>query len=93
MARRVPVVAPALLGLATFMRMTPPLLLMYVVFFGVGYYVATVTAGRSMPSPSRSSASAYAGAANLGAFLEAWEVLRRARARTGGRLRASPMRR
>ena len=77
-ARRVPVLAPALLGLAAFVRMTPPLLLMYVLFFGVGYYVAIHT-GWTLNAflVAVVCLSAYAGASNLTAFLEAWRVLRR----------------
>jgi polar amino acid transport system substrate-binding protein len=81
-ARRVPLLGPMLLGLATFVRMTPPLLLMYVVFFGVGYHVAVAT-GWTLNAFAVAVAclSAYAGATNLTAFLEAWEVLRRRGAR------------
>jgi polar amino acid transport system substrate-binding protein len=77
-ARRVPLLAPALLGLAAFVRMTPPLLLMYVLFFGVGYYVAIHT-GWTLNAflVAVVCLSAYAGASNLTAFLEAWRVLRR----------------
>ncbi|MGD9509502.1 MAG: transporter substrate-binding domain-containing protein [Geminicoccaceae bacterium] len=83
-ARRVPVLAPALSGLATFVRMTPPLLLMYVIFFGVGYYIAVHT-GWNLNAflVAVVCLSAYAGAANLTAFLEAWRVLQRRGPRPG----------
>ncbi len=81
-ALRVPIVGPAILGVATFVRMTPPLLLMYVVFFGMGYYIAT-TIGWTLDAFAVAvfCLSSYAGAANLSAFVEAWEVLRRRRQR------------
>lgn len=77
-AKRLPVLTPALLGIAAFVRMTPPLLLMYVLFFGVGYYVAVHT-GWTLNAfmVAIVCLSAYAGAANLTAFLEAWRVLQR----------------
>lgn len=83
-ARRVPLLAPALLGLASFVRMTPPLLLMYVLFFGVGYHVALRT-GWSLNAfvVAVVCLAAYAGAANLTAFLEAWRVLQRGTHRPG----------
>jgi polar amino acid transport system substrate-binding protein len=54
------------------------LLLMYVLFFGVGYYVAIHT-GWTLNAflVAVVCLSAYAGASNLTAFLEAWRVLRR----------------
>lgn len=81
-ARRVPILAPAVLGLATFLRMTPPLLLMYVLFFGVGYHVAVRT-GWTLNAFAVAVVclSAYAGATNLTAFLEAWRLLQRREAR------------
>ena len=83
--RRVPLLAPAILGLTTFLRMTPPLLLIYVIFFGVGYHLAVRT-GVTLNALAVAAVclSAYAGATNLSAFLEAWEVL----ARRGGRPQA-----
>lgn len=83
-ACRVPVLGPALLGLATFVRMTPPLLLMYVIFFGVGYHVSIWT-GWTLNAflVAALCLSAYAGSTNLAAFLEAWDVLRQRRERPG----------
>jgi polar amino acid transport system substrate-binding protein len=62
--------------------MTPPLLLMYVVFFGVGYHVS-IWIGWTLNAflVAALCLSAYAGATNLAAFLEAWDVLRHRRER------------
>ena len=77
-ARRVPVLSGLVASLATFLRMTPPLLLIYVVFFGVGYHLAVRT-GLTLNALVVAAVclSAYAGATNLSAFLEAWDVLAR----------------
>ena len=76
--RRAPLLSPVILGLTTFLRMTPPLLLIYVVFFGVGYHLAVRT-GLTLNALVVAAVclSAYAGATNLSAFLEAWDVLAR----------------
>lgn len=74
---RIPLVSPVLTALFTIGRSTPPLLQMYVFFFGIGGVVVTrygwtvdgflVAAG---------CLSLYAGSANVFAFLEAAGVLR-----------------
>lgn len=88
---RIPVLSWLVVTAATFGRMTPPLLQMYVVFFGIGSVIVTwlgwtfdgfVVAALCL--------SLYAGSANVFALLEASEVLRRQdsnyrlRARTAG---------
>ena len=71
-ARRLPVISAAVAGIATFMRMTPPLLQLYIVFFGIGSYIVT---NWGWPIDGLLVAllcfSAYAGAANVSAFAEA----------------------
>lgn len=74
-ARRLPVISSAVAGIATFMRMTPPLLQLYIVFFGIGSYIVT---NWGWPIDGLFVAllcfSAYAGAGNVSAFAEAIRV-------------------
>lgn len=74
-ARRLPVISAAVAGIATFMRMTPPLLQLYIVFFGIGSYIVT---NWGWPIDGLFVAllcfSAYAGAGNVSAFAEAIRV-------------------
>ena len=74
---RLPLLGPALRGVATFARMTPPLLQIYVVFFGVGgLLVARFGWGLDAFAVAAVCLAVYAGAANLFALLEAASVLR-----------------
>jgi polar amino acid transport system substrate-binding protein len=77
-ARRLPVISGLVVAAATFMRMTPPLLQLYIVFFGVGSFIVT---NWGWPIDSLLVAlvcfSAYAGAANVSAFAEAIRVVQR----------------
>ncbi|HMR33831.1 MAG TPA: transporter substrate-binding domain-containing protein [Geminicoccaceae bacterium] len=74
-ATRLPVISGTVAGIATFLRMTPPLLQLYIVFFGVGSYIVTRW---GWPIDGMLVAllcfSAYAGAANVSAFAEAIRV-------------------
>ncbi len=70
-ARRVPVLSGLVASLATFLRMTPPLLQLYIVFFGVGSFIVSRW---GWPIDGLAVAllcfSGYAGAANISAFAE-----------------------
>jgi polar amino acid transport system substrate-binding protein len=78
----VPVVRPLLLALTSFLRMTPPLLQLYLVFFGLGGLVAAYGFTLNAFVVAVVVLSAYAGAANAVSFAEAADVA----ARGGGRL-------
>ncbi len=69
---RVPLLSRAVKGLATVARMTPPLLQIYVVFFGIGGLVVR-SYGWTFDGVAVTALclSLYAGAANIFAFLEA----------------------
>ena len=73
--RRVPVVTRLIHASLAFMRMTPPLLQLYLVFFGIGGLVAGV--GLSLPAFWTAVAvlSFYAGAANAVTLAEAAETV------------------
>lgn len=74
---RVPVLGPVLGAVATFARMTPPLLQVYVVFFGIGGLLAAhLDWGLNAFLVAAGCLALYAGAANLSALLEAVAVLR-----------------
>lgn len=75
---RVPLLGHAVTAVATLGRMTPPLLQMYVIFFGIGGIVVT-RYGWTFDGFVVASAclSLYAGSANVFAFLEASAVVRR----------------
>lgn len=79
--RRTPVVRQALLGLTSLARMTPPLLQIYVVYFGIGSFLAL----RGLPLSAFGAAllvlSLYAGAANAVAFADAADVVARGKTR------------
>ncbi|MCW2240015.1 transporter substrate-binding domain-containing protein [Azospirillum canadense] len=88
---RIPLLSRAVKGLATFARMTPPLLQVYVVFFGIGSVVVR-TYGWTFDGVTVTALclSLYAGAANLFAFLEAAAHVREHEA--GFRLHPSSLR-
>jgi polar amino acid transport system substrate-binding protein len=87
MHRRVPVVRQVLQGFSVLARMTPPLLQLYVVFFGFGGLLAVYGLTVNAFLAAVVVFSAYAGAANAVAFAEAADVA----TRDGGtRLRATP---
>lgn len=87
---RVPLVSRAVTALATVTRMTPPLLQIYVVFFGIGG-VAVRTYGWTFDGVAVTALclSLYSGAANIFAFLEAAAHLRERE--PGFRLRPSSL--
>jgi polar amino acid transport system substrate-binding protein len=72
---RLPVLSKMMAALATFMRMTPPLLQLYIVFFGIGSFIVT-NWGWAVDGllVALVCFSAYAGAANVSAFAEAIRV-------------------
>ena len=72
--RRVAVVRPALLAAAAVLRMTPPLLQLYVVFFGIGALLATAGFTVDGFAVAVLILSLYAGSANAVAFAEAADV-------------------
>jgi len=80
--RRVPVLRPVLLALTSVLRMTPPLLQLYLVFFGFGSIIAGFGFTVDGFVVAVVVLSAYAGAANAVAFAEAADVA----ARNGPRL-------
>ncbi len=74
--RRVPVLTQALRGAVTALRMTPPLLQIYVVFFGLGAWTASRWGLPIDPMlAALACLSLYAGAAVAQALLEAAELL------------------
>jgi polar amino acid transport system substrate-binding protein len=76
MTFRVPGLSALVAGILTVSRMTPPLLQMYVIFFGLGHYLAAH--GWGTPNASLVVViclSLYAGAANAFALMEASDVL------------------
>lgn len=75
--RRVPVVRPLLLALTSVLRMTPPLLQLYLVFFGFGSLIAGFGFTVDAFVVAVVVLSAYAGAANAVAFAEAADVAAR----------------
>jgi polar amino acid transport system substrate-binding protein len=85
---RLPGLSGAVAALATFVRMTPPLLQLYIVFFGIGSYIVSHW---GWPVDGLVVAivcfSAYAGAANVSAFAEAMRAVHAAgpSGRTGWR--------
>jgi polar amino acid transport system substrate-binding protein len=76
MAARVPLVAPLVSGIAAVFRMTPPLLQIYLVFFGIGTWLASTTGIRLSGMLAAVLCFAfYAGAANAAAIAEAYRSL------------------
>lgn len=74
--RRVPLVTPLLHGVVTVLRMTPPLLQIYVVFFGMGAWIAARSGVAIDPMLAvLLCLSLYAGAAVAQALLEAGALL------------------
>jgi polar amino acid transport system substrate-binding protein len=74
---RVPLLSRAVLGFTTFARMTPPLLQIYVIFFGVGgLLVSRLGFGLDAFGVAALCLAVYAGSANVAAFLDAAAVLR-----------------
>jgi polar amino acid transport system substrate-binding protein len=74
---RMPALSACVRGLLTFFRMTPPLLQIYVVFFGLGGYLnARLGLAPGATLVVVACLSFYAGAANAFALVEATEVLR-----------------
>lgn len=73
---RLPLLSQALGALATLLRMTPPLLQIYVVFFGLGSIVVT-RMGWTFDGfvVAAICLSGYAGASNMTAFADAWRTL------------------
>lgn len=75
-ARRVPVISGLVVAVSTFLRMTPPLLQLYIVFFGIGSFIVT---NWGWPIDGVLVAlmclSGYAGASNVAAFAEAIRVV------------------
>jgi len=84
--RRVVVVRHILLGWSALARMTPPLLQLYLVFFGFGGLLATFGFTVNAVVAAVLVFSVYAGAANAVAFADAADVATRG----GARLRATP---
>lgn len=76
---RLPLVTPLVGGIATFLRMTPPLLQLYIVFFGIGSFIVSHW-GWAIDGVAVALVcfSAYAGAANISAFAEAIRAVRNA---------------
>ncbi|MCB9946550.1 MAG: transporter substrate-binding domain-containing protein [Rhodospirillaceae bacterium] len=72
--RRLPIVRPLLLAAASLFRMTPPLLQLYVVFFGLGAVVAATGFTVNGFAVAVAILSLYAGSANAVAFAEAADV-------------------
>jgi len=83
MHRRVPVVAQVLHGFCAVLRMTPPLLQLYLVFFGFGGVVLALGFSLDAFTVAASVLSLYAAASNAVAFSLAADVA----AGEGGRLR------
>lgn len=77
MHRRVPLLRPLLVGLTSILRMTPPLLQLYLVFFGVGSIVVAWGFTFDGFVVAVAVLSAYAGAANAVAFAESADVAAR----------------
>ena len=75
--RRVPVVRQVLLALTSVLRMTPPLLQLYLAFFGIGGLIATLGLTIDAFAVAVVVLSCYAGAANAIAFAEAADVAAR----------------
>jgi polar amino acid transport system substrate-binding protein len=74
--RRIPLLTPLLQGAVTVLRMTPPLLQIYVVFFGIGAWTAMRWGFAVDPILAvLLCLSLYAGAAVAQALLEATQVL------------------
>jgi len=74
--RRVPLLTPLLRGAVTVLRMTPPLLQIYVVFFGIGAWIAARSGVAVDPMLAvLLCLSLYAGAAVAQALREAVDVL------------------
>lgn len=74
---RLPLVSRAVLGFTTFARMTPPLLQIYVIFFGVGgLLVSRLGVGLGAFEVAALCLAVYAGSANVAALLDAAAVLR-----------------
>jgi polar amino acid transport system substrate-binding protein len=76
MARRVPIIGGLVRGVLTFSRMTPPLLQIYVIFFGLGGFMGAhwgVTPNAIMVVVL--CLSLYSGAANAFSLVDAAEVL------------------
>ncbi len=71
LVRRVPLLTPLLHLSLTLMRMTPPLLQLYLVFFGVGGLVAVYGLSLSAFWTAAAVLSFYAGAANAAVLAEA----------------------
>ncbi len=72
-----PVLSRAVLAFATFARMTPPLLQIYVIFFGVGgLLVSQIGFGLNAFGVAALCLAVYAGSANVAAFLDAAAVVR-----------------
>lgn len=73
---RLPLLSRLLISLATMLRMTPPLLQIYVVFFGLGSIVVT-RLGWTFDGfiVATLCLSGYAGASNMTAFADAWRTL------------------
>ena len=71
LARRVPVLTPLLHLSLTLMRMTPPLLQLYLVFFGIGGLVSVYGLSLSAFWTAAAVLSFYAGAANAAVLAEA----------------------
>ena len=74
MHRRAPAVAPLLRVACAFLRMTPPLLQLYVVFFGLGGVVIALGFTVDAFTIAAIVLSCYAGAANAMAFYHASDV-------------------
>jgi polar amino acid transport system substrate-binding protein len=76
MSARIPLIAPLVSGIAAVFRMTPPLLQIYLVFFGIGTWLAAST-GVHVPALLAAVLcfSLYAGAANAAAIAEAFDTL------------------
>lgn len=75
--RRIPVLRPLLVGAVSVLRMTPPLLQLYLVFFGFGSIVAGWGFTFNGFAVAVVVLSAYAGAANAVAFAEGADVTAR----------------
>ncbi len=73
---RIPVVSRLVAGLATFGRMTPPLLQLYVVVFGLGSIVAGLGFTLNAFAAAAFCLSVYAGSACAVALIEAADLIR-----------------
>lgn len=75
LARRLPLLTPLLYGVLAVMRMTPPLLQLYLVFFGIGGLVAVHGLTLSAFWTAVAVLSFYSGAANAAVLAEAGETI------------------